>query len=54
MPSLVDASGEKYVAPSELTLVGRRALSVQAKEDNEVQQEIFSILGAMFKTRYVV
>ena len=38
MSSLNDVDHEEYVAQGEL-LVARRALSVQAKEDDEVQQE---------------
>ena len=38
MPSLEDAEGEEYNVQGEL-LVVRRALSVQAKEDDEVQRE---------------
>ena len=38
MPSLEDDDGEEYYVQGEL-LVTRRALSVQAKEDDEVEQE---------------
>ena len=38
MPSLEDADDEEYAAQGEL-LVARRDLSVQAKEEDEVQQE---------------
>ena len=38
MPSLEDADDEEYAIQGEL-LVARRALSVQAKEEDEVQQE---------------
>ena len=34
-----DVEDEEYTAPGELTLVVRRALSVQVKEDEAVQQE---------------
>ena len=39
MPPLEDISGEEYSAPDALTLVARRALSLQAKEEDEVQRE---------------
>ena len=39
MPPLEDVEDEEYIAPGELTLVVRRALSVQVKEDEAVQQE---------------
>ncbi|KAL9422737.1 hypothetical protein AB3S75_034923 [Citrus x aurantiifolia] len=39
MPLLEDVEDEEYIAPGELTLVVRRALSVQVKEDEAVQQE---------------
>ena len=38
MPSLEDADEEEYAAQGEL-LVARRAVSVKAKEDDEVQRE---------------
>ena len=38
MPSLEDADDEEYAVQGEL-MVARRALSVQAKEDDEVQRE---------------
>ena len=38
MPFLEDVDDEEYATQGEL-LVARRALSVQAKEDDEVQQE---------------
>ena len=38
MPSLEDADDEEYAAQGEL-LAARRALIVQAKEDEEVQRE---------------
>jgi hypothetical protein len=37
MPTLEDASDEEYLAPDALTLVGRRALSLQMKNEDEVQ-----------------
>ena len=37
MPPLEDVEDEEYIAPGELTLVVRRALSVQVKEDEAVQ-----------------
>ena len=37
--SLEDVEDEEYIAPGELTLVARRALSVQVKEDEAVQRE---------------
>ena len=37
MPSLEDVEDEEYIAPRELTLVARRALSVQVNEDEAVQ-----------------
>ena len=40
MPCLKDADGEEYATQGEF-LVVRRALSVQAKEDDEVQRENF-------------
>ncbi|KAH9769530.1 hypothetical protein KPL71_012036 [Citrus sinensis] len=39
MPPLEDVEDEEYIALGELTLVARRALSVQVKEDEVVQQE---------------
>lgn len=39
MPPLEDVSEEEYSAPDALTLVARRALSLQAKEVEEVQRE---------------
>ncbi|KAH9649415.1 hypothetical protein KPL70_025981 [Citrus sinensis] len=39
MPPLEDIEDEEYIAPGELTLVAGRALSVQVKEDEAVQQE---------------
>ena len=53
MPSLEDADGEEYSVQGEL-LVARRALSVQDKEDDEVQQENIFHTSTMSKTRYVV
>ena len=38
MPSLKDADDEEYVVQGEL-MVARRALSVQAKEDDEMQRD---------------
>ena len=38
MPSLEDVDDEEYTVPGE-SLVARRALSVQAKEDDKVQKE---------------
>ena len=38
MPSIEDVDDEEYAIQGEL-LVARRALSVQAKEDDEVQQK---------------
>ena len=43
----------KYVVQGEL-MVAKRALSAQAKEDNEVQRENIFSLCATSKTRYVV
>ena len=40
MPPLADVEDEEYTALRELTLVARRALSVQLKEDEAVQREI--------------
>ncbi|KAH9780582.1 Endonuclease [Citrus sinensis] len=45
---LEDVEDEEYIAPGELTLVARRALSVQMKEDEAAQQE------NMFHTRCYV
>jgi hypothetical protein len=39
MPPLEDVSEEEYLAPDALTLVARRALSLQAKGVDEVQRE---------------
>ena len=39
MPPLKDVEDEEYIAPRELTLVAMRALSVQVKEDETMQQE---------------
>jgi hypothetical protein len=39
MPPLEDVSEEEYLAPDALTLVARRALSLQAKVVDEVQRE---------------
>ncbi|KAH9780740.1 hypothetical protein KPL71_008197 [Citrus sinensis] len=39
MPPLEDDEDEEYIASRELTLVARRALSVQVKEDEAVQRE---------------
>jgi len=39
MPPLKDVEDEEYIAPGELTLVARRALSVQVKEDEVAQRE---------------
>jgi hypothetical protein len=39
MPPLEDVSNEEYLAPGALTLVARRALSLQAKGVDEVQWE---------------
>ena len=50
IPSLEDADDEEYAVQGEL-MVARRALSVQAKEDDE---RTFFTLGATSKTRYVV
>ena len=53
MSSLEDADDEEYVVQREL-MVTRKALSVQAKEDDEVQRRTIFTLGATSKTRYVV
>ena len=37
MPQLEDVEDEEYIDLGELTLVARRALSVQVKEDEAVQ-----------------
>ena len=39
MPPLEDVEDEEYIAPGDLTLVARRALSMQIKEDKAVQWE---------------
>jgi hypothetical protein len=39
MPPLEDASEEEYLAPDALTLVARRALSLQTKNEDDVQRE---------------
>lgn len=39
MPPLEDVEDEEYAVPDELTLVARRALSMQVKEDEAVQWE---------------
>ena len=39
VPPLEDISREEYSAPDALTLVARRASSLQAKEEDEVQRE---------------
>ena len=46
MPPLENVDEEEYIAQGEM-LVARRALSVQVKEDDEVQRE------KIFHTRYV-
>ncbi|KAH9698115.1 hypothetical protein KPL71_023888 [Citrus sinensis] len=48
IPQLEDVEDEEYIAPGELTLVVRRALSVQVKEDEAAQWE------NIFHTRYYV
>ncbi|PKI47782.1 hypothetical protein CRG98_031832 [Punica granatum] len=48
MPLLEDVSEEEYLAPDALTLVARRALSLQTKGVKEVQRE------NIFHTRYYV
>ena len=53
IPPLEDVEDEEYIAPGELTLVARRDLSVQVKEEL-CNRKTFSILDAMFKTKYVV
>ena len=54
MPPLEDVSEEEYLAPGTLTLVVRRALSLQAKGVDEIQRENIFHTGASLKTRYVV
>ncbi|KAH9724543.1 hypothetical protein KPL70_007525 [Citrus sinensis] len=39
IPPLEDVEDEEYIAPGELTLVARRALSMQVKEDEAAQRE---------------
>ncbi|KAH9780591.1 hypothetical protein KPL71_008136 [Citrus sinensis] len=39
IPPLEDVEDEEYIAPGELTLVARRVLSVQVKEDKVAQRE---------------
>ncbi|KAH9704926.1 hypothetical protein KPL70_011665 [Citrus sinensis] len=39
MPPLEDVEDEEYITPGKLTLVARRALSVQVREDEAVQRE---------------
>ena len=39
MPPLEDVGDEEYIAPGELTLVAKKAMSVHVKEDEAVQQE---------------
>ena len=39
IPPLEDVEDVEYIAPGELTLVARRALSVQVKEDEAAQRE---------------
>ncbi|KAH9658312.1 hypothetical protein KPL70_023438 [Citrus sinensis] len=39
IPPLKDVEDEEYIAPGELTLVAKRALSVQVKKDEAVQRE---------------
>ena len=39
MPPLEDVEDEEYITPGKLTLVARRALSVQVREDEVVQWE---------------
>ena len=51
--SLEDAANEEYVAQEEL-LVARRALSVQAKEEDEVQWENIFHTRCHVQNRYVV
>ena len=48
MPPLENLEDEEYIALGELTLVVRRALGVQVKEDEVVQRE------NIFHTRYYV
>ena len=54
MPPLEDVEDKKYIARGELNLVVRRALSVQVKKIKQCSGKTFSILGAMFKIKYVV
>ncbi|PKI72280.1 hypothetical protein CRG98_007354 [Punica granatum] len=54
MPPLEDISEEEYLAPDALTLVARRALSLQIKEVEEIQGGASFTLGATLKTMYVV
>ena len=53
MPPLEDISEEEYLAPGALTLVARRALSLQ-KELMKYNGRTSFTLGATLKTRYVV
>ena len=39
IPPLEDVEDEEYIAPGDLTLVARKALSVQVKEDEAAQRE---------------
>ena len=54
MPSLEDVSDEECVAATNLTLVTRRALSAQTRDQDKSNEKIFFILGAMSLTRCVV
>uniref|UniRef100_A0A2N9IEE5 Reverse transcriptase RNase H-like domain-containing protein n=1 Tax=Fagus sylvatica TaxID=28930 RepID=A0A2N9IEE5_FAGSY len=51
MPPLEDVFEEEYLAPDALTLVARRALSLQAKGVDEIQRRTSFTLGATLKTR---
>ncbi|KAH9656969.1 hypothetical protein KPL70_022870 [Citrus sinensis] len=47
IPPLENVKDEEYIAPGELTLVTRRALSVQVKEEEQRNGKIFSILDKL-------
>ncbi|PKI60661.1 hypothetical protein CRG98_018908, partial [Punica granatum] len=53
MPPFEDIPEVEYLAPDTLTLVARRALSLQTKRVEEIQRENIFPLGATSKTRSI-
>ena len=53
IPPLENTNDEEYSVEDEL-LVARRALSVQAKEEDKCNGITYFILDASYRTRYVV